>query len=88
MTIVKKRVLFCLLSVLLLAGCLNRQPEEAITLTWWITYAEESAEYPAFEAIAEAFTEQTGYEVLGEQKPSRVVVLGKDKKRLKIPGIE
>ena len=29
-------------------------------LTWWITYAEESDPYPAFQSIAEAYTERTG----------------------------
>ncbi|MBN1937759.1 MAG: extracellular solute-binding protein [Anaerolineae bacterium] len=59
-----KRLLFlCLSSILLLAGCLNRPTEETIALTWWITFAEDSAEYPAFQAIAEAFEAQTGYKI-------------------------
>lgn len=58
-----KRLCICLLSVLVFAGCLNRQTEEAISLTWWITYAEDSAEYPAFQAVVEAFSAQTGYQV-------------------------
>ncbi len=58
-----KRLAVFLLSILLVSACLNREPEETITLTWWITYAEGSAEYPAFQAIAETFSKQTGYQV-------------------------
>jgi maltose-binding protein MalE len=41
-------------------GCLGRKPEPVLHLTWWITYAPDSAEYPAFQTIAESYTEQTG----------------------------
>jgi maltose-binding protein MalE len=44
----------------LCVGCLRREPEQAIHLTWWITYAEESAEYPTFQALAETYSERTG----------------------------
>ena len=54
------RILLALLLAGALTGCLGQEPEPVIHLTWWITYAEDSEEYPAFEAIAEAFTEQTG----------------------------
>ena len=54
------RALLALLLTGVLAGCLGREPESVVQLTWWITYAADSDEYPAFEAIAAAFTEQTG----------------------------
>lgn len=42
------------------AGCrLGSEPDSTIRLAWWITYAEESAEYAAFETIAQAYGEQT-----------------------------
>jgi arabinogalactan oligomer/maltooligosaccharide transport system substrate-binding protein len=43
-----------------LAGCLRSKPEPVLHLTWWITYAPDSVEYPAFQTIAETYTEQTG----------------------------
>jgi maltose-binding protein MalE len=54
------RTLLVLLLTGALASCLGREPETVIRLTWWITYATDSDEYSAFEAIAAAFTEQTG----------------------------
>jgi len=56
-------VLLTLLLSSTLAGCLGQEPEQVIHLTWWVTYAEDSEEYAAFEAIAGSFTEQTGTEV-------------------------
>jgi maltose-binding protein MalE len=53
-------MLFVLLQAIALAGCLGQDPEPIIRLTWWIPYAADSREYPAFQAITEAFTEQTG----------------------------
>ena len=49
--------------VLLLAfsGCLRRETEEVVALDWWITYAPESAEYAAFQALADAYAATTGY---------------------------
>jgi maltose-binding protein MalE len=31
-----------------------------VHLTWWITYAPDSAEYPVFQDLAKAYTERTG----------------------------
>lgn len=53
-------MLLALLIASILGGCLRPEPEPVIRLTWWITHASESDEYPSFQAIAEAFTEQTG----------------------------
>jgi maltose-binding protein MalE len=45
---------------LLAGGCrLGPEPDTTIRLTWWVTYAQESAEYAAFESIAKAYMEQT-----------------------------
>jgi maltose-binding protein MalE len=52
-----------LAAVLQTAGCLQREPDPIITLTWWITFAADSNEYPAFESIAKAYTEETGLQV-------------------------
>jgi maltose-binding protein MalE len=54
------KLFLALLLTSTLAGCLRREPETAVHLTWWITYAADSDEYPAFQSIAESFTEQTG----------------------------
>lgn len=48
---------------LALAGCQRRQSEETITLTWWITYAQDSQEYPTFRTIADDYTQRTGHNV-------------------------
>ncbi len=60
-----KFVSICLLALALssLTGCWRQEPEPTITLTWWVTYAEDSAEYPTFEAIAKAYTAQSGHDV-------------------------
>lgn len=52
-----------LAAVVQTAGCLRREPDPVTTLTWWITYAADSDEYPAFESIAAAYTEATGHQV-------------------------
>jgi arabinogalactan oligomer/maltooligosaccharide transport system substrate-binding protein len=52
-----------ILALLAATGCLRRKTEEVVTLRWWITYAEESSEYPVFERIAQAYAEETGYAV-------------------------
>jgi arabinogalactan oligomer/maltooligosaccharide transport system substrate-binding protein len=54
------KVLLALVLAGALAGCLRREPETVIRLTWWITYAADGDEYPAFQSIAEEFTERTG----------------------------
>jgi maltose-binding protein MalE len=51
------------LVVLALSGCLGRRAEEAVTLTWWLPFAEGSAEYDAFQAITESYAEKTGQDV-------------------------
>jgi maltose-binding protein MalE len=38
---------------------LRREPEQATHLTWWVTYASDSAEYLAFQTLAETYTEHT-----------------------------
>jgi arabinogalactan oligomer/maltooligosaccharide transport system substrate-binding protein len=43
-----------------LTGCARRQPDPVVHLTWWIPYAEDSAQYPAFQTLAEIYTERTG----------------------------
>ena len=43
-----------------LTGCARRQPDPVIHLTWWIPYAEDSAQYPALQTLAEIYTERTG----------------------------
>jgi maltose-binding protein MalE len=48
---------------LVLTGCLSRKTPEPIKLRWWITFASDSAEYPAFQSIAEAYTKKTGHAV-------------------------
>ena len=49
-------LLFCLL----LAGCrLAPEPDPTVELTWWVTHAQESGEYAAFKAIADAYSEKT-----------------------------
>ncbi len=48
---------------LALAGCLSRKTQEPIKLRWWITFASDSIEYPAFQSIAEAYTKKTGQAV-------------------------
>jgi maltose-binding protein MalE len=48
---------------LTLSGCSSRQPEQTIELTWWVTYAQDSQEYPTFQTIADAYTERTGHQV-------------------------
>ena len=53
-------VLAASLALLFIAGCSRRQPDPVIRLTWWIPYAEDSAEYPTFQALADAYTERTG----------------------------
>jgi len=55
-----KRFWSGLLCGVLLVACLRQQTPEPTVLTWWITYAQDSAEYPAFQSIAEAFEKQTG----------------------------
>jgi maltose-binding protein MalE len=48
------------LASLLLVGCrLGAEPDTAVELTWWVTYARESAEYAAFAAVADAYSAQT-----------------------------
>jgi maltose-binding protein MalE len=49
--------------LLVLAGCLGRQTESAIVLTWWVTFAQDSQEYPVFQSLAEAYTAETGQRV-------------------------
>ena len=63
--ICKKTISGTLMGIILLlfTACWRRQAEETITLTWWITFAQDSKEYPAFQALAEAYTEQTGHPV-------------------------
>jgi maltose-binding protein MalE len=49
-------VLICLLP----AGCrLAPEPDPTVELTWWVTYARDTDEYDAFQAIADAYTERT-----------------------------
>lgn len=50
-------------ALIALVGCLRRPTDPVITLTWWITFAADSSEYPLFEAIAQAYTQQTGQQV-------------------------
>lgn len=57
------RVIWAALLALALAGCLSRKTQEPVRLRWWITFALDSAEYPAFQSIAEAYTEKTGHAV-------------------------
>ncbi|MBN1582428.1 MAG: extracellular solute-binding protein [Anaerolineae bacterium] len=61
----QKRTFIILTGTLFLAllGCQAQQSEETITLTWWITYAQDSQEYPTFQAIADAYAEKTGHRV-------------------------
>ena len=47
------------LAFLCLSGCSRRQPDPVIRLTWWIPYAEDSAEYPTFQTLAETYAERT-----------------------------
>jgi arabinogalactan oligomer/maltooligosaccharide transport system substrate-binding protein len=58
----RRRVVLLLTAVisLLAAGCrLGPEPDYTIYLTWWVTYAPESAEYAAFQSIADAYVRQT-----------------------------
>ena len=48
---------------LFLTGCFGQEPEPPVTLTWWVTYAQDSAEYPVLEALAERYTEKTGRQI-------------------------
>jgi arabinogalactan oligomer/maltooligosaccharide transport system substrate-binding protein len=53
-------LLLAALLSLFAAGCrLGPEPDYTIYLTWWVTYAPESAEYAAFESIADAYTRRT-----------------------------
>jgi len=54
-----------LLVALLSSACQwGAEPDPTLTLTWWITASEDSEAYAAFEAIAQAYMEQTeGVEV-------------------------
>jgi maltose-binding protein MalE len=53
-------LLLAVVAVLLVAGCrLGPEPDMTIRLTWWVTYARESAEYAALESIADAYVRQT-----------------------------
>ncbi len=41
-------------------GCrLGPEPDPTIYVTWWVTFAEESAEYAALKSIADTYSEQT-----------------------------
>ena len=54
-----------LLALLVAPGCrFGPEPDLTITLTWWVTYAEESPEYAALEAIANDYAEGTEYVVV------------------------
>ena len=45
---------------MLLAACrLGSEPDTTVRLTWWVTFAPESAEYTALKGIADAYTAQT-----------------------------
>jgi arabinogalactan oligomer/maltooligosaccharide transport system substrate-binding protein len=48
------------LALVLLSGACQwgAEPDPPTVLTWWITYSKDSQEYSAFEAIAQAYTEQ------------------------------
>jgi arabinogalactan oligomer/maltooligosaccharide transport system substrate-binding protein len=54
-----------LLAALLSSACQwGAEPDPTLTLTWWITASEDDEAYAAFEAIAQAYAEQTeGVEV-------------------------
>jgi maltose/maltodextrin transport system substrate-binding protein len=48
---------------LALTGCPSRKTPEPVKLRWWITFAPDSAEYPALQSTAEAYTQKTGHAV-------------------------
>jgi arabinogalactan oligomer/maltooligosaccharide transport system substrate-binding protein len=49
--------------LIVLAGCLGQEREETITLTWWITYAADSDEYPVFQELAQSYGQEMGCEI-------------------------